>query len=423
MEDNFVRFDMKKPPTRQWPILRDFIKAVSYFALKKHKTKIIRKDVDKLKGPYILLCNHNAFLDFFVAATCVYPRRANYIVAIDGFTMPMGKGFISREGIMRAAGCICKRKFTNDTQLVRQIKRILDNGDVVVLYPEARYSLCGTNAVLPESLGKMCKLYKAGVATLICHGHHANAPFWNTKDKGLNPLEAEFSLLYTAEDIENASVAQINAAINERFRYDDFRWIQEKGIRLTAPDRAKGLHKVLYQCSECGTEYRMDSEGDRLFCRSCGCSWHMDEDGSLRSDRPTRFSHIPDWYEWERENVRAEVESGTYHLDVPMHVSSLPNSKGYIDLGSGRLTHDANGFRAEVSGEFGDFVMEKPVLSLYSCHIEYEYLGKYGDCIDLNTLEDTWYIYPEGEDFSVTKVALATEELYFHAKAKKSAKV
>ena len=55
----------------------------------------------------------------------------------------------------------------------------------------------------------------------------------------------------------------------------------------------------------------------------------------------------------------------------------------------------------------------KPVPSLYSCHIEYEYLGKFGDCVDLNTLEDTWYIYPHGKDFSVTKMTLATEEMYF----------
>jgi hypothetical protein len=57
--------------------------------------------------------------------------------------------------------------------------------------------------------------------------------------------------------------------------------------------------------------------------------------------------------------------------------------------------------------------MERPVKSMYSCHIEYDYLGKHGDCIDLNTLEDTYYIYPEGSDFSVTKIALATEELYY----------
>ena len=35
-----------------------------------------------------------------------------------------------------------------------------------------------------------------------------------------------------------------------------------------------------------------------------------------------------------------------------------------------------------------------------------------GDCVDLNTINDTLYVYPEGSDFSVTKMALATEELW-----------
>jgi hypothetical protein len=55
---------------------------------------------------------------------------------------------------------------------------------------------------------------------------------------------------------------------------------------------------------------------------------------------------------------------------------------------------------------------QRAVPSLYSCHIEYDYLGKHGDCVDLNTLTDTWYIYPHDCAFSVTKIALATEELY-----------
>jgi hypothetical protein len=55
--------------------------------------------------------------------------------------------------------------------------------------------------------------------------------------------------------------------------------------------------------------------------------------------------------------------------------------------------------------------MIKDVPSLYSCHIEYQYLFKHGDCVELSTLMDTWYIYPEGQ-FSVTKMALATEKLY-----------
>ena len=97
-----------------------------------------------------------------------------------------------------------------------------------------------------------------------------------------------------------------------------------------------------------------------------------------------------------------------------MTVRSLPNAKGFILLGEGRLRHHMDGFTVRGTDPDGDpFEMVKPVPSLYSCHIEYEYLGKFGDCVDLNTLEDTWYIYPHDCDFAVTKMALATEELYF----------
>ena len=142
----------------------------------------------------------------------------------------------------------------------------------------------------------------------------------------------------------------------------------------------------------------------------------MSETGELAADRGvTEFSHIPDWYEWERENVRKEVAAGTYSTgELPVRVDSLPNAKKFIHLGEGTMIHDMNGFTVRGTDVDGDpFELIKTVPSLYSCHIEYEYLGKHGDCVDLNTLEDTWYIYPHDCDFSVTKMALATEELYF----------
>ena len=130
----------------------------------------------------------------------------------------------------------------------------------------------------------------------------------------------------------------------------------------------------------------------------------------------TEFSHIPDWYEWERANVRKEVEAGTYDSGpLQVHVDSLPNAKRYIRLGNGIMRHDMTGFHVHGTDVDGDpFDMDWAVPSLYSVHIEYEYLGKYGDCVDLNTLQDTWYTYPETfQKFSVTKMALATEELYY----------
>ena len=411
MDDQFERFDMQKKPMRQG--LRPLAWAMSFPAVWKHKARITKVRMEGVKPPYILLCNHNAFMDFKVTTAAIFPHRANYVVAIDGFTTPAGNGFKSREGLMRRVGCICKRKFTGDILLVRHLKRVIENGDIAVIYPEARYSLCGTNAILPESIGKLCKLFKVPVVTLIMHGHHVNAPFWNLHERNVAPTEAEMTQLFTAKELAEARPDSINRRINEAFRYDDYAWQKARGIKTPYEKRAEGLDKVLYQCPHCGAEYHMSSKGSQLICGACGKSWTMSEYGELSADSgETEFSHIPDWYEWERENVRAEVESGAYGITCPVRVASLPNATGYIPLGEGTMTHDMDGFRVNVAGEYGDFEMVKPVISLYSCHIEYNYLGKYGDCVDLNTLEDTWYVYPHDCRFSVTKMALATEELY-----------
>jgi len=404
---NFTRFDMSKPPVRTKWYLRPLTYILSAPDVFKHRTKITKTRTEGLKPPYLMLCNHNSFLDFKVLTKAIFPSRANYVVAIDGF--------IGREKLLRNVGCICKRKFTNDIVLVKQLKQVLKNGDIAVVYPEARYSLCGTTAVLPESLGKLCKAMKVPVVTFICHGNHVTSPFWNLHDRGIKPTEAEMTLLFTPEELAGMSFEEINKKLVEAFQYDDYRWQKERGLRTKYKKRAEGLQKVLYQCPACKTEFRMETEGTRLRCKACGKTWVLSELNELTAeDGQTEFSHIPDWYEWERSNVRAEVEAGTYtsgELDV--HVDSLPNAKGYVRLGNGKMVHDEKGFRVWGTDDQGmAFSMEIPAATQYSVHIEYEYLGKYGDCVDLNTLQDTWYVYPHGNDFAVTKMALATEELY-----------
>ncbi len=399
-----ARFDMarKVEPTAWY--LRALIRLLTLPAVLLHSTKIEREGMDGVKPPYLLLCNHNAFYDFFVASVATFPHRVNYVVAIDGY--------IGREWLMRKVGCICKRKFTNDLMLVRQLKRVVEHGDIASVYPEARYSLCGTTAVLPESLGKLCKLLNVPVVTLITHGHHIDSPFWNLKKRG-NRTEAKLSLLLTKEELKALSLEAVNAMLRDAFSYDDFAWQRENKVRVCMKTRAEGLHKVLYQCPKCKAEYRMGSENDELFCEACGKRWKMGEYGELAAvSGETEFSHIPDWYEWERTNVAAEVAAGTYRFEGDVHVDSLPNAKGYVRLGKGKLLHDMTGFTLEGAYEGEPYAGHWAADTLYSCHIEYDYLGKYGDCVDLNTLSDTLYIYPEGKYFSVTKLALATEELY-----------
>ncbi len=419
MNDGFERFDMKKKPIPCKWYLKPIIFAGILPGLLIHGTKIKKIGVKGLKPPYLLLGNHNAFFDMNVSAAATFPYFGNYVVAIDGY--------IGREGLLRSIGCICKRKFTSDTMMVRHLVTVVQNGGIPALYPEARYSLCGTTAVLPESLGKLVKLLKVPVVTLITHGHHINHPFWNTRhERGVRPTEAEMKLFLTADDVAALSADEINARLVTEFQYDDFAWQKEKKIRVRAKDRADGLEKILYQCPVCGTEFRMKSAGAELSCEACGHVWEMTEYGELRAkEGETVFSHIPDWYEWERANVRKEVEEGRYNSgELRVSVESLPNAKKFIPIGSGTMVHDMEGFRVRVTDKDGTVrEMVKSVPSMYSCHVEYRYLFKHGDCVDLNTLDDTWYVYPEGRDFAVTKMALATEELYFADKRKKGEEV
>ncbi|MGH0053834.1 MAG: lysophospholipid acyltransferase family protein [Sphaerochaetaceae bacterium] len=405
------RFDMQKRPIRQRQFLRPLTWILSYPEVWKHHLKINRTRMEGIKPPFLLLCTHMAFIDFKVTTAALFPYRANYVVAIDGF--------LKREWLLRNAGGICKRKFTNDLQLVRHIRNVLvDNKDVLSLYPEARYSLVGTTAPLPDSLGKMAKLLRVPVVMLNMHGHYLNSPAWNLKKRG-NRIEADLSLLFSPEELKQKKTSEINQVIRQAFHYDEYAWQKEQQIRIDHPKRAEGLHKPLYQCPHCLAEYKMYSNGTILGCTACHKQWEMSEYGEMiavqkaedETSLITEFSHIPDWYEWEREQVRQAIETGTYFFQTRASVEALPNAKGFIPLGEVQLTHTMEGFSLEGTFNGKPFFLVKPALSMYACHIEYEYFGK-GDCLDLSTLEDTFYIYPHGTDFSVTKLSLATEELF-----------
>jgi transcription elongation factor Elf1 len=403
--NNIKRFDMDMLPKKEKWYLTPLAYLLSFPTVWKRKLKVNKVGVDGLKPPYILLCTHHAFIDFKVTTAAIFPYRANYIVAIDGF--------IKREWLLRNVGAICKRKFTNDLRLFKQIKHGLEKLKyVVAIYPEARYSLCGTTAILPDSLGKMVKVLKHPVVVLNMHGNYLSQPVWNLKERKVN-LAADMTQIINKDEIETLSVDAINQRIQKAFLYDEYQWQKDNNIKINFKNRAEGLHKVLYQCPHCMKEHLMDSRLDQLFCHHCGASYTMTPLGELKANQgDTIYSHIPDWYEFQRKEVRKQIENGTYFFEDEVKIESLPNANGYIPIGNGILTHDQNGFHLKSES----VNLKKDVLSMYSLHIEYNYFNK-GDCLDLSTLDDTYYLYPIHKMNVVTKLHFAVEELYKIQKA------
>ena len=414
---NKRRYNTAKYPIRQPLFITGLIWVLSKCALVGKRYRVEKIGMEGLKPPYMLLSNHMYFIDFELAAMGTFPHRVNNVVSIDGY--------YRRPWLMELIGAIGTRKFTMDLHLVKSINRVLKRGDILCMYPEARYSPCGTTAFLPDSLGKLIKMNKVPVVVVIHHGNHLYSPFWNFRKKRKVPLHTTMTQILTAEQVQSMSVDEINAAVQRAFAYDDYSYQKDNGIRITEPYRAEGLHKVLYQCPHCMTESKMASSGTELRCTACAKRWKWNEDGTLQAlEGETEFDHIPDWFNWEREQVRGQIERGEYTFSDEVDVYSMPRCWKFDHLGSAKLTHDAqNGFVLEGIYRDEAYHIQRTPLQTNSLHIEYDYCYiKPFDCVDISTENDSFYCYPKQQNV-VTKLAFATELLYEQAMKKKKNKV
>lgn len=401
-------FDRNATPPKQLPLLMPLIWLVCWVATRFYRLKIRRRGMKRLKPPYLVVATHLSFMDYFVTPLALFPHRANYVSDLEGFEH-------YGEWLYRRIGCLGTRKFIPDTALVRNIQKVINRKGIIVLYPEARHTNVGTQSVIPQSIGKLAKRLGVPVVALNMHGNYLQAPIWNPKGRSGVRLESELLQLLSAEDVQALSAADIHQRIQEALAYDEYAWQRQTGMRISDPHRAEGLEWALYQCPICTEEFRMRSGGADIYCGACNARWRMDELGGLQSDAE-RFSHIPDWYEWQRAQVAQEVEEGRYALDIRVRIEALPNAKGFLDLGEGRLVHRQDGFQLTLT-EFGareGTTLRFSPLSTQSIPTECDFRGK-GQCVVLSTPDNTYYLYPLEPGFNANRIQFATEYLYERA--------
>lgn len=409
---NKKRYTMTRAPLHQNKFWSGLIWILSKMMLAGKKYKVEKINMEGLKPPYMILSNHMHFIDFELAVMATGFHSVSNVVNIDGY---VGKFFL-----LEWIGAIPTRKFTTDIALVKAIRKVLKRGDVLAMYPEARYTPCGTTAFLPDSLGKLVRMNKVPVVAVVHHGNHLYAPFWNFRNKRKVPFYTTFTKILTPEQIETMSVEEINTAIRDALQYDEYQFQKDHGIKVMEDYRAEGLHKILYQCPHCKEEFKMDSSGTEIFCTACGKRWTWREDGYLEAQTgETEFDHIPDWFNWERAQVKQQIEEGTYSFSDEVEVFSLPRIYRYIPLGKATLTHDIEkGFVLHGHYRGQDYHIERAPAQTNSLHVEYEFGPlKARDCVDISTENDSFYCCTSKPNV-ITKLGFATEELYLRSQKK-----
>lgn len=394
-----------RKPKRPGLFLRTVIRLASIPDLLKTHFTYHFSGMERLhkKEPCLVLMNHSSFIDLEIAEAVMYPRPLNIICTSDGF--------VGKEGLMYRVGCIPTNKFVTDVRMVKDMKYTLDTlKSSVLMYPEASYSFDGTATPLPDSLGKCLKLLKVPVIMIRTYGAFARDPLYNNLQVRKVNVSAEVKYLLSPEEIEKMSVKELNTCLKKEFTFDNFHWQQKEQIAIKEKFRADYLNRVLYKCPSCKAEQHMEGKGIYLTCLQCGKQYELTELGYIKAVKgETEFDHIPDWYQWQRQEVRREIENNTYSLDIGVDIYVLVDMKCIYKVGEGRLIHNRDGFL--LTGCDGMLSYSQGPEASYSLYSDY-YWYEIGDMICIGDMKILYYCFPKENRDIAAKTRIATEELF-----------
>ncbi|MBQ9148169.1 MAG: 1-acyl-sn-glycerol-3-phosphate acyltransferase [Oscillospiraceae bacterium] len=357
--------------------------------------------------PCLILMNHTCFLDMEIAHRILFPRVFNIVASNDGFIGLFGL----MEWLMRSIGCIPTQKFVTDLRLVQDMEYCFKNLKTsVLMYPEAGYSFDGTATTLPRKMGVLLKKFDVPVVMIETFGIFARNPLYNElqirKDQ---KISAKARVLFTREQVRELTVRELSEGVEDAFGFDHFKWQKEQHVEINQDFRADGLHRILYKCAHCGTEGKMTGKGDKLTCGHCGKTYTLTPLGELKAlEGETEFPHIPDWYRWEREQVRQQILAGEYQVDTHVKIAMQVDYKAVYMVGEGRMTHDNSGFH--LTGCDGKLDYSQKPQSCFGLYADY-YWYEIADCICIGDNEVHYFLFPEA-DVPVARLRLAVEEMY-----------
>lgn len=359
-------------------------------------------------GPWMILMNHCSFTDLSIAFEVLRGKPFSIVCTRDAL--------VGKEWLMKGLGCIPTCKFVSEMTLISDMDHALTTNQAsVLMYPEAGYSLDGTGTKIPDGLGVLLKRLKYPVVMITSYGAFTRDPLYNNLQKRNVKVSCQMKCLFTRQELADTNIRQINEVLEKAFTFDYFQWQQDNGIKVDEPFRAEGLNRILYKCPHCLTEGKTEGKGITLKCNECGATYELDELGRLKGvNVEPEFTHVPDWFAWEREKLREELENGTYLLDVPCNIAILKDTKALYMVGTGRLRHDASGFTLD--GCDGKLHYEQSPKSSYSVNADY-FWYEIGDIVSIGTRDCLYYCFTKGGDI-VAKTRIAAEELYKLSKKK-----
>ena len=314
---------MKKRQKIYWKILRPLVIIFLYL-----KFGYTFKTAKNLPEKFILLSNHNTDCDpLFV-----------------GVSFKNGMCFVASEHISRWKHAflfvnhifspIMRPKGTNAASTVKEMLRALRGGDNVCMFAEGARSWNGVTAPVLPSTGKLVKSSKVALVTYKITGGYFTSPLWSEKGTRKGKIHGEVVNVYSAEDISNMTVSQINEIIKNDLHEDAYdRQIKEK-VKYKGCNLAVKLETMLFYCPKCGAFESLKSSKCEVVCSICGHVFTYNSYGDIHN---LEQKSVKELFKWLKNKVLDDVRNGVSYNSKNCSLSSVQNHTETL-LTTGTLT-------------------------------------------------------------------------------------
>jgi len=281
----------------------------------------------KRTDPYILIGNHVGQSDGLYTAVPLkkYPYP---VINVFMYTSPF-----MRFVLKRLIYSIPKRKGQSDISTIKNMMDVIKNKKRgVMLFPEGNSSYFGKESPIPFSTAKFLKKMKLDVVTVHVNGGYLAAPRWTKNYIKGGLFEVCYKTLYTASELEAATIEEVDNAIVEALKFNDFDWNRVHKHKYVSKNRAEGLERYIYACPHCDHVQCLSTKGSVVYCTHCGEIAHFN-DYSLIEGVP--FDNLVDWAAYQKTRI-PYVADKPISSEGELHLVNMDTLKN-TDLGQAKV--------------------------------------------------------------------------------------
>lgn len=318
------------------------------------RRRILRNEIKDAQGPYVVIANHQAALDFvnLIGAT---RRPMSFVISKSFFsTLPV-------RGWMEKMGVIPKQQFQTTVSDMKKMRAVIEAGQPLVIYPAGLMCEDGLSTPIPAATYKFLQWLGADLYVADTVGSYFVMPKWG---KGLRPGRTYMDIyrLLTKEQLADMTEQQVKEAVEPHLLFDAYR----EQETLPTPNRknknVEGLENVLYLCPHCGREFVTETEKDVIRCTACGYELVGDEQGLLhnRKGLGEEIRYVSDWSRLIYTRLKERVLAGDEEdLSSPVTIQMIDSTKNkFVPVGEGVVHLNAERLRiaGTIRGEDVDIV-------------------------------------------------------------------